>query len=60
MTETYQVGYFVGSLSDKSFNPILANALLNLAPPSLSFTEIPIGNLGLYNRDLDNDHPPPV
>src|ERR687884_441926 len=55
---TYQVGYFVGSLSQSSINRVLAKALIRLAPDDLEFTEIPIGNLPLYNRDLDADYPP--
>jgi chromate reductase len=54
----YKVGYFVGSLSKQSINRHLANALVRLAPRNLSMTEIPIGDLPLYNRDLDNDYPP--
>jgi chromate reductase len=55
---TYDVGYFVGSLSATSINRILSKALVRLAPEDLRFTEIPIGNLPLYNRDLDGDYPP--
>jgi chromate reductase, NAD(P)H dehydrogenase (quinone) len=61
MTEsqrTYQVGYFVGSLSSTSINRILSRALIRLAPPDLQFTEIPIGDLPLYNPDHDTDYPP--
>ena len=57
---TYKVGYFVGSLSKNSINRLLAKALVRLAPPELTLEEIPIGNLPLYNRDLDNDFPPPA
>jgi len=32
---TYQVGYFVGSLSSKSINRILSKALIRLAPDDL-------------------------
>jgi chromate reductase len=53
----YRVGYFVGSLSEHSVNRTLSRALLRLAPSGLSFTEIPIGRLPLYNRDLDGDFP---
>lgn len=60
MTETYQVGYLIGSLSEKSINRTLTHALIKLAPASLRFTEIPIGNLPLYNRDLDSDLPAAV
>jgi chromate reductase, NAD(P)H dehydrogenase (quinone) len=55
---TYQVGYFVGSLSSKSINRILSKALIRLAPHDLEFTEIPIGNLPLYSPDYDDDYPP--
>lgn len=57
LTPPYRVGYFVGSLSSHSINRMLANALLALAPKDLVFTEIPIGELPLYNRDLDGDFP---
>ncbi|MFJ3393158.1 MULTISPECIES: NADPH-dependent FMN reductase [Leifsonia] len=53
----YRVGYFVGSLSAKSINRHLARALIRLAPAELEFTEIEIGGLPLYNRDLDGDFP---
>lgn len=53
----YRVGYFVGSLSSVSINRRLSKALLRLAPDELVFTEIAIGNLPLYNRDLDGDFP---
>ncbi len=55
---TYKVGYFVGSLSATSINRELSKVLLRLAPDDLTFTEIPIGNLPLYNRDYDSDYPP--
>jgi chromate reductase len=56
----YRVGYFVGSLSVKSINRVLARALVRLAPHDLVLSEIPIGGLPLYNRDLDGDFPPEV
>ena len=55
---TYKVGYFVGSLATGSINRTLSKALLKLAPESLEFTEIPIGNLPLYSWDYDSDFPP--
>ena len=54
----YKVGYFVGSLSSTSINRVLSRALIRLAPHDLEFTEIPIGNLPLYNPDFDSDYPP--
>jgi chromate reductase len=55
---TYDVGYFVGSLSSTSVNRVLSRALIRLAPSELRFTEIPIGNLPLYSPDHDSDYPP--
>jgi chromate reductase len=55
---TYQVGYFVGSLSSKSINRVLSRALIQLAPEDFEFTEIPIGNLPLYSPDYDSNYPP--
>jgi chromate reductase, NAD(P)H dehydrogenase (quinone) len=54
---TYQVGYFVGSLSSTSINRELARALVALAPQDMEFHEIPIGNLPLYSPDFDADYP---
>ncbi|ADG73382.1 NADPH-dependent FMN reductase [Cellulomonas flavigena DSM 20109] len=55
---TYQVAYFVGSLSSTSINRTLSKALIRLAPDDLEFTEIPIGDLPLYSPDFDEDYPP--
>ena len=54
----YTVGYIVGSLSATSINRALAEVLIRLAPESSTFVEIPIRDLPLYNRDLDEDYPP--
>lgn len=55
---TYRIGYLVGSLSASSINRTLAKALIRHAPDDLTFEEIRIGDLPLYNRDLDGDYPP--
>lgn len=55
---TYTVGYFVGSLAKASINRTLTKALIRLAPPGLSLTEIPIKDLPLYSYDYDDDYPP--
>jgi len=55
---TYQVGYFVGSLSKNSINRTLSKALIRLAPEDLAFTEIRIDNLPLYSPDYDGSYPP--
>lgn len=55
---THKVGYFVGSLSQDSINRTLSKALVRLAPSHMELSEIPIGDLPLYNRDLDASYPP--
>jgi len=55
---TYQVGYFVGSLSSTSINRVLSKALIRLAPPDLQLTELPIRDLPLYSPDFDSAFPP--
>lgn len=54
----YKVGYFVGSLATHSINRLLSKALIRLAPPQLSFTEIGFKDLPLYSYDYDPDFPP--
>jgi len=54
----FTVGYFVGSLSSKSINRKLAQALVKLAPENLTLREIPIKDLPLYSQDYDEDYPP--
>ena len=48
----------VGSLRKESFNRKMANALRELAPASLKLEIVEIGQLPLYNQDLDTDPPP--
>jgi chromate reductase, NAD(P)H dehydrogenase (quinone) len=48
----------VGSLRKASFNGMLANALISLAPSSLKLDIVEIGQLPLYNQDLETDLPP--
>ena len=55
---TFTVGYFVGSLAKNSINRKLASALVRLAPPELSLTEIRFGELPHYSWDYDADYPP--
>lgn len=51
------VGYVVGSLSKDSINRKLAEALVALADEDLTFVEIRIDELPLYNYDADGDYP---
>src|SRR5882757_9331935 len=48
----------VGSLRKASFNAMLANALISLAPSSLKLEIVEIGELPLYNEDIETASPP--
>ena len=48
----------VGSLRKASFNGILANALISLAPSSIKLDIVGVGQLPLYNEDLETAAPP--
>ncbi len=48
----------VGSLRQGSLTRKVANALIALAPEALDCSIIEIGDLPLYNEDLDNEPPP--
>ncbi len=54
---TYDIGIIVGSLRRESFNRKLAQAVMELAPSSLSMDWVGIGNLPLYNEDIDKEPP---
>ena len=54
-----RVGVIVGSLRKGAYSRMLARALPELTPSSLQLVDIGIGNLPLYNYDLETDHPPP-
>ena len=51
------VGVLVGSLRKASLNRMLANALISLTPASAKLDIVEIGQLPLYNQDLDIDPP---
>ena len=50
-----RVAVLVGSLRKASFNRMAANALIGLAPPSLGLHIVELGDLPLYNADVEND-----
>jgi len=58
MPQPYRVATLVGSLRKGSLNRHAANAMAGLAPDSLTFEFIEIGDLPLYNEDLDKGDPP--
>jgi chromate reductase len=58
MSKTYDVAVFVGSLRSGSLNRRLARALAELAPQALRLNGVEIGDVPMYNQDLE-DQPPP-
>ena len=58
MNKPINVSILVGSLRKASFNRMRANALISLAPSSLKLDVVEIGQLPLYNEDLDTAAPP--
>ena len=54
----YRIAVIVGSLRTGSINRKIATALCAAAPEILDCTIVEIGDLPLYNPDLDNDIPP--
>ena len=55
-----RVGVIVGSLRKGAYSRMLARALPELTPSSLQLVDIGIGDLPLYNYDLETDKPPPA
>ncbi|MBM3108758.1 NAD(P)H-dependent oxidoreductase [Pseudomonas sp. V1] len=57
MSQVYSVAVVVGSLRKESFNRKVAHALAELAPSNLKLKIVEIGDLALYNEDIDVDPP---
>jgi chromate reductase, NAD(P)H dehydrogenase (quinone) len=58
MEKPMNVCVLVGSLRKASFNRMLANELIWLAPSSLKLDIVEIGQLPFYNEDLETAVPP--
>ena len=54
------IAVVVGSLRKESFNRKLATALARLAPADVTFTQVRIDDLPLYNQDDDGQQAAPV
>ena len=54
------IAVVVGSLRKESFNRQLATALARLAPQDVTFTQLRIDDLPLYNQDDDGQQAAPV
>jgi chromate reductase len=59
MANPRDVAVVVGSLRKGSFTRKAAQALIELAPATLSLEIVGIGDLPLYNQDLDGEPPAP-
>jgi chromate reductase len=59
MAKAQNIAVLVGSLRKESYNRKVAKALIAIAPAALSLSIIEIGQLPLYNQDLDDNHAPP-
>lgn len=53
MSKVYTIAVLVGSLRKQSINRKVALALAELAPANLRLTIVEIGDLPLYNEDID-------
>ncbi|MBK7110131.1 MAG: NAD(P)H-dependent oxidoreductase [Chitinophagales bacterium] len=53
----HKIGVIVGSLRKESFSLKMAKALIALAPESLSLEIIDIGDLPMFNQDLEENPP---
>jgi chromate reductase len=60
MAEARTVAVLVGSLRKESFSRKTARALVAMAPASLKLDIVEIGDLPLYNDDLENAAPKPA
>lgn len=58
MSQVYTIAVVVGSLRKDSINRKVALALIALAPSSLKLNIVEIGDLPLYNEDIDTATPP--
>jgi len=58
MDTPHNVAVIVGSLRKESFSRKIAHALAALAPASFKLQIVEIGQLPLYNQDLDGADPP--
>src|SRR5688572_24531679 len=52
------IALIVGSLRQGAYTRLVAQALIELAPPALQLNEVGIGELPFYNQDLETETPP--
>jgi chromate reductase, NAD(P)H dehydrogenase (quinone) len=54
----YKIACFIGSLRKDSYSRKIAANLSELAPDTLNVDIVEIGNLAMYNQDLESSPPP--
>ena len=57
MSAQWHVAVLVGSLRKGSYTRMIAKEAIGVAPSTLAFEIVEIGNLPLYNQDLDENPP---
>lgn len=57
---TRNIAVLVGSLRSGAFSRQVADALIAIAPEGLKLDIVEIGDLPLYNQDLETETPPPA
>ena len=60
MSAQWRVAVLVGSLRKGSYTRMIAKEAIGVAPSTLTFESVEIGNLPLYNQDLDDQNLPPT
>jgi len=60
MSNVRNIAILVGSLRKESFNRKVAQNLIELAPKNLKLSIVEIGDLPLYNQDLDDNNQAPA
>jgi chromate reductase len=57
VSSSRDVAVFVGSLRKESINLHIARSLIELAPAELKLDIVPVGQLPIYNEDLELEPP---
>lgn len=52
-----KIAVLVGSLRKASYNKMMANQMIKMAPENLEMEIVEIGNLPLFNQDLEDNFP---
>lgn len=58
--KTKKIAVLAGSLRKESFSKKIARTLEELAPESFEMEEVELGELAIYNQDLDDEGTPPA